>query len=166
MESLAESRASFLYRSVGFTAKNPPNIVRFARALLGEGALRFVGAPGERGALVTSISRAGCRIYLQHGVSDEENVFAIARGIARWDADRGGPVQDVQRLALAIALPIEVVLDFRAAGRTAEAVAAEYHLPLSVVIDREESLARMRSTSRIRVANDVSVSKKTASDAG
>ena len=79
MESLAESRASFLYRSVGFTAKNPPNIVRFARALLGEGALRFVGAPGERGALVTSISRAGCRIYLQHGVSDEENVFAIAR---------------------------------------------------------------------------------------
>lgn len=135
----ADQRADWLYRSVGYSPSSPPNLVRLARALLGDGGICLVGRPGERGARVTSISAD--RIYLQHGASDEENVFEIARGIARWDASRGGPVRAVAALALAIALPLDVMVRFRAAGRTAEQIAVEHHLPLAVVRDREASLA-------------------------
>jgi len=152
IQSLADRRAAFLYRAGGFAANNPPNLLRLARALLGDDALHFVGRHGERGALVTSLSGAGCRIYLHRGASVEENAFAIARGIARWDVDRGGPVTDAARLALSVALPFEVMESRYAAGRTSEQIASAHHLPVEIVRSREALLVEPASATRLRAA--------------
>jgi hypothetical protein len=155
VQTLSDKRASSLYRSVGFWANNPPNLLRFARALIGEDAVSFVGRAGERGAIVSTISRGSSHIYLQRGASKEENVFALALGIARWDVERGGPATNVRRLALSIALPEEAMQVFYGEGKDSANIAVAYHLTPEIVREREALLVKLRSVSRLRAADAV-----------
>lgn len=165
MQSLADERASALYRSVGFTANKPPNLFRFARALYGAGALSIHGRVGERGAIVRSLSRERCHIYLHRGATDAENTYSIAEEIARFEVQRE-PGVDPRLLALAIALPREVLEGFHAEGKSSEQIAALYCLPVDVVKIREEIASTARSARQLRSASAFPQALPDASDAG
>lgn len=150
VQSVAEKRVTSLYRSAGFLASDPPNAVCLAQALLGHDSITFVGSEDRRGAAVRAISRR--HIYLQTSASDEENAFAIIEAIARWDVERTGPGVNVRSLALAIALPYEVMTRFREDGLSNEQIADEYRLPLSVVRARQATFVSPTSVQRLRAA--------------
>ena len=152
VQSLADKRALVLRRSVGFMGDGPPNVVRLARALLGEHALSFVGGPDERVATVRSIART--HVFLQESASDEENALAIVQAIARWDIERTGPGLNVAALALALALPFEAMARFRAEGWTSAKIASEYRLPLDAVIARQATFENPCSVRRLRIAEE------------
>jgi hypothetical protein len=155
LQSIVDRRASALYRMLGFSPESPPSLFRFAQGHLGLTALRFVGAEGVRGASLARVSKDRCEICLQRGLPDEENGVAIARGLAAWDIARGGcPIEPIhaERLALSIALPLEVMEYFQSEGTETVGIARAMFLPVAFVSARERAFVKLRSVRRLAVA--------------
>lgn len=161
IQHVVDQRASALYRSVGFVPEDPPKLPRllqFGRAVLGAAAISFAGDMEIRGpALAAMDARAGrCNIRLHMGLPQDENVFGIARGLAQREVARGAfgiAVEHVERLALSIAMPRELMDWYHhVEGGSPERIARDLGLPLEVVRERERAFVKLRSVRRIAVA--------------
>jgi len=160
LQSILDQRSAALHHSVGFSPAHPPNLLTLARALVGVNAITYWGTPSRRGAALTDLKGQRCRICLDLGLTSQEMLFAIARGLAHWDVARGGcriEACHVEQFARTIALTREIMDRYHDEWKAdASRIAREMHLPLEVVEARERSFVELTSVPEIKTASVVS----------